>query len=94
MSNGLGEITTTAYVTEGIVPGTIAISHHFGRKYLGIYGSGKPNPIDGGAKPDPDAANIPWTRHGVHPNAIISNRSELISGAERWFDTVVRVTRA
>jgi thiosulfate reductase/polysulfide reductase chain A len=94
VSNGLGEITTEAYVTEGIVPGIIAISHHFGRQHSGIYGSGKPNPIDGGAAPDPDAANINWTKHGTHPNKIIPNSSDPISGTQRWFDTVVRVAKA
>jgi len=92
--NGLGEITTTAYVTEGIVPGVIAISHHFGRQHSGIYGSGKSNPIDGGASPDPDAKNMNWKKHGVHPNAIIPNSSDPISGTQRWMDTVVRVEKA
>ncbi|MBA1331154.1 hypothetical protein QQ73_08325, partial [Candidatus Endoriftia persephone str. Guaymas] len=41
VSNELGEITTTAHVTEGIIPGIIAISHHLGRQHSGIYGSGK-----------------------------------------------------
>ena len=94
VSNGLGEITTTAYVTEGIVPGIIAISHHFGRKYSGIYGSGKANPIDGGALPDPDSANMNWNKHGTHPNSIIPNSSDPISGTQRWFDTVVSVAKA
>ncbi|MFQ5622307.1 MAG: molybdopterin-dependent oxidoreductase [Paracoccaceae bacterium] len=96
VKSGVGEITTTAYVTEGIVPGVIAISHHFGRQYSGIYGSGKSDPINGlgGASPDPDAANMTWTKHGVHPNAVIPNWSDPISGGQRWMDTVVQVAKA
>lgn len=91
--NDIGEITTTAYVTEGIIPGVIAISHHFGRKHSGIYGSGKSSPTDGGASADPDAKNMWWKKHGVHPNAVIPNSSDPISGTQRWMDTLVRVDR-
>ncbi len=94
VSNGLGEISTTAYVTEGIVPGVIAISHHFGRQHSGVYGSGKSNPFDGGGSADPDATNMNWSKHGTHPNAIIPNSSDPISGTQRWMDTVVRVAKA
>ena len=89
-----GEITTTAYVTEGIIPGVIAISHHLGRKFSGIYGSGKKNPINGGAEADPDAKLIWWDKHGTHPNAVIPNSSDPISGTQRWMDTVVQVRKA
>ena len=91
--NELGEITTTAYVTEGIYPGVIAISHHLGRRHSGVYGSGQSSPIDGGAAADPDVANIWWKKHGTHPNAIIPNSSDPISGTQRWMDTVVRVAK-
>jgi anaerobic selenocysteine-containing dehydrogenase len=94
VSSDLGSITTTALVTEGIVPGIIAISNSMGRKHSGIYGSGKPSPISGGAAADPDADNMWWTKHGTHPNAIIPNWSDPISGGQRWMDTVVRVTKA
>lgn len=90
----LGSITTTAYVTEGIIPGVIAISYHLGRKFSGIYGSGKSDPINGGAASDPDAKNMTWKKHGVHPNAIIPNSSDPISGTQRWMDTVVQVSKA
>ena len=92
--NGLGSIITTAYVTEGIIPGIIAISYHLGRKYSGIYGSGKSSPIDGGGSSDPDAKNMWWKKYGTHPNAIIPNSSDPISGGQRWMDTVVRVEKA
>ncbi|MEW8551932.1 MAG: molybdopterin dinucleotide binding domain-containing protein, partial [Candidatus Thiodiazotropha endolucinida] len=92
--NRLGEITTTAYVTEGIIPGVIAISHHLGRKHSGVYGSGKRSPTPGGAAADPDVKNIWWKKHGTHPNTIIPNSSDPISGTQRWMDTVVRVAKA
>ncbi len=92
--NDLGEIKTTAYVTEGIVPGVIAISHHLGRRHSGVYGSGNASPTSGGAASDPDVKNIWWKKHGTHPNAIIPNSSDPISGTQRWMDTVVRVAKA
>ncbi len=94
VSNEHGEITTTVHVTEGIIPGIIAISHHLGRKHSGIYGSGKSAPVGGGGVDDPDAKNIWWKKHGVHPNAVIPNWSDPISGTQRWMDTVVRVEKA
>ncbi|MBT5309169.1 MAG: molybdopterin-dependent oxidoreductase [Rhodospirillaceae bacterium] len=94
VKSDVGEITTTAYVTEGIVPGIIAISHHFGRKFSGIYGSGKNNPMNAGGSSDPDVKNMTWKTHGVHPNAVIPNSSDPISGTQRWMDTVVKVSKA
>jgi len=94
VSSDIGSITTTAHVTEGIIPGIVAISHHFGRQHSGIYGSGKSSPIAGGASADPDAKNMWWDKHGTHPNSIIPNSSDPISGGQRWMDTVVRVAKA
>jgi anaerobic selenocysteine-containing dehydrogenase len=93
--NDLGEIKTTVHVTEGIIPGVLAISHSLGRKYSGRYGSGGGNPIgdSGGAMDDPDFKNKWWKAHGQHPNAIIPNWSDPISGTQRWMDTVVRVAK-
>jgi anaerobic selenocysteine-containing dehydrogenase len=94
VSSDIGEMTTTAYVTEGVVPGIVAISYHLGRKHSGIYGSGKSDPINGGAAADSDAGNMWWKKHGNHPNALIPNWSDPISGGQRWMDTVVRVEKA
>ncbi len=94
VASDIGEITTTAHVTEGIVPGVIAISHHLGRQHSGVFGSGKVSPTPGGAAPDPDVKNIWWNKHGKHPNSIIPNSSDPISGGQRWMDTVVRVAKA
>lgn len=90
----VGEITTTAYVTEGIVPGVIAISHHFGRKFSGKFANGKGVPVNGGGAADPDSKLMNWDKHGVHPNAVIPNSSDPISGTQRWMDTVVQVSKA
>ena len=94
VTSALGSITTSAYVTEGIIPGIIAISNNNGRKFSGIYGSGKSDPVSGGAASDPDAKNMWWKKHGTHPNTIIPNSSDPISGTQRWMDTVVKVAKA
>ncbi|PIW26466.1 MAG: DMSO reductase [Rhodospirillales bacterium CG15_BIG_FIL_POST_REV_8_21_14_020_66_15] len=93
VTSTVGEFETTAYVTEGIVPGVIAISHHLGRQHSGVYGSGKVSPLDGGAGTDPDIKNMWWKKHGVHPNVAMPNWSDPIGGSQRWFDTPVKVVR-
>ncbi len=92
--NKLGEIKTHVHVTEGIIPGVIAISYHVGREHSGRYGSGNPSPIPGVADDDPDFKNKWWDKHGVHPNTIIASSPDVISGQQRWMDTVVRVEKA
>jgi anaerobic selenocysteine-containing dehydrogenase len=87
-----GEITTTANVTEAVVPGVIAISHHVGRWEYGRYASGKKAPMAAGS--DPDFKLKWWTKKGVHPNWIIPNKPDPISGQQRWMDTVVKVRKA
>jgi anaerobic selenocysteine-containing dehydrogenase len=94
VSNQLGAITTNVRVTEGIIPGVIAISYHVGREHSGRYGSGQKSPIPGVADDDPDFANKWWDKHGVHPNSIILSSPDQISGQQRWMDTVVRVEKA
>ncbi|MBW1699274.1 MAG: molybdopterin-dependent oxidoreductase [Deltaproteobacteria bacterium] len=88
----VGEITTTANVTEAIVPGVIAISHHLGHWEYGRYASGKKAPMAGDN--DPDLKLKPWNTYGVHPNWIIPNKPDPINGQQRWMDTVVQVSRA
>jgi len=94
VASELGEIRTTAHVTEGIIPGIIAISHHFGRQQSGIYGSGKKSPTTVAGNSDPDAKNMKWDKFGTHPNSIIPNSSDPISGGQRWMDTLVKVAKA
>jgi anaerobic selenocysteine-containing dehydrogenase len=88
----IGQITTTAKVTEGVVPGIVAISHHLGHWEYGRYASGKKAPLAGDN--DPDLKHKWWKKHGVHPNWIIPNRPDPINGQQRWMDTVVKVTKA
>jgi len=92
VKSAIGEITTKARLTEGIIPGVIAISHHVGRSDSGRYASGNKSPL--GHDNDPDLALMWWNTRGVHPNWIIPNSADPISGQQRWMDTVVRVTRA
>jgi anaerobic selenocysteine-containing dehydrogenase len=88
----IGEITTTAKVTEGVVPGVIAISHHLGHWEYGRYASGKKAPLAGDNNPNPTLKT--WNTYGVHPNWIMANKTDPISGQWAMLDTVVKVTRA
>jgi anaerobic selenocysteine-containing dehydrogenase len=92
--NKIGEITTNVHVTEGIIPGVIAISYHVGREHSGRYGSGNPSPVPGAVDDDPDFGNKWWDKHGVHPNSLIPSSPDQISGQQRWMDGVVRVEKA
>jgi anaerobic selenocysteine-containing dehydrogenase len=88
----IDEITTTARVTEGIIPGVIAISYHLGREESGRYASGKKSPF--AHDNDPDLKFKWWNKYGVHPNWVIPNTVDPVNGQQRWMDTVVTVTRA
>jgi anaerobic selenocysteine-containing dehydrogenase len=92
VKSSVGEITTTANVTEGVVPGVVAISHHLGHWEYGRYASGKKAPLAG--DDDPDLKLKWWNTYGVHPNWIIPNRPDPINGQQIWMDTVVKVTKA
>jgi anaerobic selenocysteine-containing dehydrogenase len=93
--SGSGEIVTKARVTERIMPGVIAISHHRGHIEYGRYASGKKAPAAGGAHDnDPFLKTMWWDDHGVHPNNAIPNWSDPRNGQMRWMDTVVKVTKA
>jgi anaerobic selenocysteine-containing dehydrogenase len=89
----LGEIEAAAKVTENVVPGTIAMSSHGGRWEYGRYASDKKAPFS--VADDHPYEELKWWSHdGAHPNWIIDNASEPISGQQRWMDTVVSVTKA
>ena len=88
----VGEITTTADVTEAVVPGIVAISHHLGHWEYGRYASGKKAPLAGDE--DPDLELKWWTTYGVHPNWIIPNKPDPINGQWAMLDTVVKVSKA
>ncbi len=91
-----GEIITKARVTPVVVPGVVSIAHHCGHWEYGRYASGKAIPDAAGAPDgDRDIARVWWDgERGVHPNWIIGNRADPISGQLRFMDTVVSVTKA
>jgi anaerobic selenocysteine-containing dehydrogenase len=92
VKSAIGEITTTANVSAGVVPGVVAISHHLGHWEYGRYASGKKVPV--GAGDDPDLKLKHWKTYGAHPNWIIPNKPDPINGQQAWMDTVVKVTKA
>jgi len=90
-----GEIVTKVRVTPAVAPGTLAISHHCGHWEYGRYASGKLAPKAAGSPDnDPDVARIWWSEErGVHPNWLIGNKPDPISGELRWMDTVVSISK-
>lgn len=96
------EIISKAYVTEGVHPAVIAISYHCGHWAYGRVASGK------AVFPEvKDDANLWWQKQGtrkfgpewdeakgVHPNWIIPNAPDPVSGQWRSNDTVVTVEKA
>jgi anaerobic selenocysteine-containing dehydrogenase len=89
----LGEIEAAAKVTGNVVPGVIAMSSHGGRWEYGRYASSKKAPFSLAAD-RPNEELKWWSNEGAHPNWIIDNASEPISGQQRWMDTVVSVRKA
>ncbi len=91
LKSEVNEVTTTAMVTEAVVPGVVTISHHMGHWEYGRYASGKKAPF--GSDDDPDLKLIWWKEHGVHPNWLFPNRPNPVNGQQCW-DTVVKVSKA
>jgi anaerobic selenocysteine-containing dehydrogenase len=87
----VGEIITKARITEGIVPGVIAISYHCGHWEYGRYASGKKS--RGGRDDEKDLKLKWWKDKGEHPNWTIINSPDPIGGQQRWMDTVVTVEK-
>jgi anaerobic selenocysteine-containing dehydrogenase len=92
ITSKINEITTTANVTEGIVPGVVSISHHLGHWEYGRYASGKKAPLAGDH--DPDLKLKHWDTYGMHPNWVMANKPDPISGQWAMLDNVVKVTKA
>ncbi|MBU1696311.1 MAG: molybdopterin-dependent oxidoreductase [Proteobacteria bacterium] len=92
VKSDVGEITIKADVTEAVVPGIIAISHHLGHWEYGRYASGNKAPLAGDN--DPDLKLKSWTTYGVHPNWVIKKQADPISGQWANQSTVVTVTKA
>ncbi|MFQ5599384.1 MAG: molybdopterin-dependent oxidoreductase [Candidatus Krumholzibacteriia bacterium] len=88
--SSVGEIVTTAKVTEGVHPDVVAISNHCGHWEYGRWASGK---TYGHSKDDPDTARKWWDDNGEHPNWIIPNAPDPIAGQQRAMDTVVTVEK-
>ncbi len=93
LKTDLGEIKTHIIVTHNVVPGVIAISSHGGRWEYGRYASGKKAPY-GIELQAPYDSLMWWENEKAHPNWVIDNVSEPISGQQRWMDTVVTVSKA
>jgi len=91
IASSRGEVEAIARVTHTITPGVIAVSTHAGRWEYGRYASGKRAP--GGVDDIPHDGLKWWVSNGTHPNWIIPNSPEPISGQQRWMDTVVTVSK-
>lgn len=92
IESAVGRIETEASLTEAIVPGVVAVSHHCGHWEYGRYASGKTAPAPAGGD-DRDTRLKWWKKNGVHPNWVIANSPDPVGGQQRWNDTRVRVTR-
>ena len=94
VKSATGEFVTKAQLTESIMPGVIAVSHHCGHWAYGRYASDKRAPNEGSDnRGDRDYKFKWWTDNGVHPNWAIPNVADPINGQQCWMDTVVKVTR-
>ncbi len=91
IQSNVGQFVTIAHVTENIIPGVVAVSHHLGHWEYGRYASGNKTPM--AHDNDLDLKNKFWNVYGVHPNYAIPNWPDPINGQQRWMDTVVKVTK-
>lgn len=88
----IGEVEAAVRVTPAVAPGVLALSTHVGRWQGGRYAAGKRAPF--GIDDDRHDAYQWWKANGTHPNWVIPDSPEPVSGQQRWMDTVVTVTRA
>lgn len=92
VSSEIGSFVTRARVTNAIIPGVVAVSHHCGHWQYGRYASGVKSPLS--RDDDLDLKRIWWLgNQGVHPNWAIPNSPEPIGGQQRWMDTVVSIEK-
>ena len=89
--SSVGEIVTHAFVTEGVHPLAVVVSHHGGHWAQGLYASGKVNPIH---VEEPEERLKWWKDNGTHANLVIPIKGDPIGGAMCWNDTVVQVSKA
>lgn len=92
VTSEIGSIETIADVREGIIPGVIAISHHCGHWAYGRAATAGTEHSPFWRK-DEALARIWWKEKGAHPNWIIPNKGDPISGQQRWMDTVVKIQK-
>src|ERR1035437_9808359 len=91
IKSGVDEILTTAKVTNGVVPGIVAVSQYVGHWAYGEFASGKKSTV---FVADVDSNTKWWKETGVHPNWVVPNSPDPIAGQQRSMDTVVTVTKA
>ncbi|MDH3975559.1 MAG: molybdopterin-dependent oxidoreductase [Deltaproteobacteria bacterium] len=95
VTSKIGYMVTKAYVTEGINPKVVAISHSFGHKEYGRLASMKlKQKPQWSQSDDPDYKQVFWKDNGVHLNDIVPVSTDPIGGSQGWFDTVVSVEKA
>jgi len=87
----IGEVEVAVRVTPAVAPGVLALSTHVGHWQGGRYSSGKRAPF--GIDDTRHDAFMWWEAGGTHPNWIIPDSPEPISGQQRWMDTIVTITR-
>lgn len=87
LASPLGEVEGVARLTQGIVPGAIAISLHSGRWEGGRYASDRRSPqaVDDRHH---DAYKW-WQSGGLHPNRLIADSTEPTAGQQCWMDGLV-----
>jgi formylmethanofuran dehydrogenase subunit D len=86
----VGEIVTTANLTNGVHTGAIAIAHHAGHWAHGKYASDNKSYV---YKSEPDVKNKWWKNNGEHVNLVIPRVGDPISGSMCWMDTLVKVEK-
>ncbi len=97
IKSSVGKIVKTVHVTEGVIPGVVAISNHCGHWQWGRFATANQiaNPLADAESDalDSDINRIWWKEKGIHPNWIIPNLGDPIGGMMRYMDTVVTVRR-
>jgi len=93
-----GSMKFVVKVTNAILPGVFAVSHHLGHWEYGRYASGNKNPLIA-EQADHEAGDRDlglkwWDTYGRHPNWVIPNAGDPIGGSLRFMDTVVKVAKA
>ena len=89
----IGSFVTRAWVTEGIRPGVLGVSHHLGRWRLheemgGRYTMKQVHGAQPFASDDPDSERVWWTNIGVHQNLTFPVQPDPVSGMHCWHQRV------